>query len=116
MHTRESKPMGVRVTSRLVSQWTQQTIKKLDAKVLGLSTRIHRDAMRYAPRDTGNLISSGRIKRNGEANYSVIFGGGSVRYARVRHYINRKTPGSLRYLERAGDQNSRTFVQELRNI
>ena len=106
--------MGVTVKSNLVSKWTPETLRKLDVAVLSLATRVHRDASRYAPRDTGNLIASGRVQRSGEARYSVVFGGGSVRYARRRHYENRKTPSSLRYLERAGDQNSRRFVQELK--
>ena len=108
--------MAVRVTSRLVSQWTPDTIRKLDVAVLSLSTRIHRDASMYAPRLTGNLIASGRIQRNDTGSYSVIFGGGSVRYARRRHYENRKHPSTLRYLERAGDENSRRFIQELKRI
>ena len=106
--------MGVTVKSTLVSKWTPETVRKLDVAVLSLATRVHRDAGRYAPVDTGNLVASGRVQRRGEASYSVIFGGGAIRYARRRHYENRKTPSSLRYLERAGDENSRRFVQELK--
>lgn len=106
--------MGVTVKSTLVSKWTPETLRKLDVAVLSLATRVHRDAMRYAPVDTGNLVASGRVQRSGEARYSVIFGGQGLKYARMRHYVNRKHPGTLRYLERAGDENSRRFVQELK--
>jgi hypothetical protein len=33
----------------------------------------------------------------------VIFGGGGVRYARRRHFENKKNPQTLQYLYRAGD-------------
>lgn len=106
--------MGVTVKSILVSKWTPETVRKLDVAVLSLATRVHRDAGRYAPVDTGNLVASGRVQRSGEASYSVIFGGHGLRYAAKRHYQNRKNPHTLRYLERAGDENSRRFVQELK--
>ena len=129
--------MGVTVKSTLVSKWTPETMRKLDVAVLSLATRVHRDAMRNAPRQTGNLISSGRLRRNGAANYSVIFGGNGIPYARIQELggtIKPKNGAYLRwkgkdgkyhaakrvyikgkhYLERAGDQNSRRFVQELK--
>ena len=108
--------MGVTVKSTLVSKWTPETVRKLDVAVLSLATRVHRDAGRYAPVDTGNLVASGRVQRRGEASYSVIFGGGAIRYAARRHRENRLHPNTLRYLERAGDENSRRFVQELKRI
>ncbi len=108
--------MAVRFTTKLVSTWTPETIQKLDGKVAALATRIHRGAIQLSPRLTGALRSSGRIQRNGTGNYSIIFGGGTVRYAKRRHYENRRNPGTLRYLERSGDANSRQFKQELKRV
>ncbi len=80
-----------------------------DRVVLKAATDIHRIASINAPSDTGQLIRSGRIIRNGLANYSIAFGGGPVKYAKRRHYENKKHPSTLRYLERAGDSVARNF-------
>ena len=105
----------VSFTSRVV-KWTEDKAKKADVTVLELATDIHRVAGMIAPKATRALANSGRIKRNGPANYSVIFGGGAVPYARIRHYINKKTPSSLRYLERAGDTSARNVKRYLDKI
>jgi len=98
--------MAVRFTSR-IKQWTSRTEKNLDIAVLEMATDIHRVAGVLAPKQTHALVNSGEIIRRGEAHYTVKFGGGPVPYAKRRHYENRKTPSSLRYLERAGDSISR---------
>ena len=114
MYTRESKPMGVRVTSR-IKEWGQKSEREQQVALLELATTIHRDAGNLAPRDTGNLISSGRIEPiSGESGYRVIFGGGSIKYAKRRHYENRKNPGTLLYLQRAGNKNSKNFSRYMR--
>lgn len=56
-----------------------------------------------APKLTGDLRNSGRVEKNPSGGQSATFGDSSVPYARRRHYENRKNPGTLRYLERAGD-------------
>lgn len=61
-------------------------------------------AQMLAPKDTGALISSGRVvEGNGKA--TAVFGGADVGvpYARRRHYENKKNPQTLHYLKRAGD-------------
>ena len=75
----------------------------LDKSVLRMATDIHRQSTILAPRDTGALVNSGRIERQGRADYSVVFGDSHVRYARRRHFENKKNPQTLKYLERAGD-------------
>lgn len=97
----------VRVTSILVKKFVPETAKELDESVLDMVTDIHRAAVILAPKDTRALANSGRIERNGPASYSVIFGGGKVPYALRRHYENLAHPGTLRYLERPGDQIAR---------
>lgn len=105
----------VRVSSRIIP-WSAKTERNLDIGMLDLATVIHRDAGNLAPRDTGALIASGRIRKNGVGNYSIVFGGGSVPYAKRRHYENRKHPGTLNYLKRAGDANSKQIKQYLKGI
>lgn len=93
---------NVRFTSR-IKKWTLEEENKLDLKMLVLVTDIDRVAKILAPKDKRNLVNSGRIDRVEKGHYKVIFGGGAVPYARRRHFENKKHPGSLRYLERAGD-------------
>jgi hypothetical protein len=105
----------VRVTSR-IGKWTSTTERKLDLAVLEIATDIDRVATTLAPHATGALANSGRVVRDGSAHYRVIYGGGAIPYARRRHYENKKTPSSLRYLERAGDQAARNINRYLRGI
>lgn len=105
----------VRFTSR-IGQWTQATEKKLDIAVLEMVTDIHRVSGVTAPKESRALVNSGRIEREGRAHYKVIYGGGSVPYARRRHYENKKTPSSLRYLEKAGDSTARNIKRYLRGL
>lgn len=105
---------NVRFTSR-IKPWTEKTVVDYDKAVLEMATDIHRVASVLSPKDTRALVSSGRIERNGTAHYSVIFGGGAVPYALRRHFENRKTPGSLLYLKRAGDSTSRNVRRYVRD-
>lgn len=103
--------MAVRVTHRL-KEWRAREQVRLRVALLDLGAAIHRDAQNLAPFEKGNLRASGRIKQSG-LKAEVSFGGGSVRYARRRHYENRKNPHTLHYLQRAGDANSRNFKRYL---
>ena len=60
-------------------------------------------AMMLAPSDSGNLRSTGRVEKNPSGGRSVMFGDQNIRYARRRHYENKKNPQTLLYLKRAGD-------------
>lgn len=99
---------NVRFTSN-ITQWTVKTAAKLDVGILAMATDIHRVASMLAPKDSRALVNSGRIKRNGPGNYSVIFGGGSVPYARRRHFENKKNPQTLKYLQNAGEAAKRNI-------
>lgn len=96
--------------------WTADTERKLDKAVLEMAIDIHRVAGLFAPKDTRALVNSARIAKEGLAHYIVVFGGGSVPYAKRRHYENRKTPNSLRYLERAGDATARNVKRYLKDV
>lgn len=96
--------MSTKVTFK--NNWDSDKIKLLDVGVLEMATDVQRKSAMLAPVDTGNLRNSGRIKRNGVGSYSVIYGGGggfSVPYAKIRHYVNKKNPGTVGYLERAAE-------------
>lgn len=105
----------VRFTSR-IKQWTAQTEGKLDLAVLEMATDTDRVAKMLAPVDTRALVNSGRIQKLGIAHYAVTFGSSQVPYARRRHYENKLHPGTLRYLERAGDSTSRNIKRYLRGV
>lgn len=100
--------MAVRTTS-ILRKWADNKAKQLDAGMLEVATDIHREAVILSPKDTRALANSGRIERAGEGHYKVIFGGSRVPYARRRHFENRKTPGSLRYLENPGNRIARNL-------
>lgn len=59
-------------------------------------------ARRFAPKLSGELRDSGRSGRRNKDEVVVEFGGERVRYAKRRHFENKKNPHTLRYLERAG--------------
>lgn len=99
-----------------IDKWESGTERKIDIAVLMMATDIHRVSAMLAPKDTRALVNSGRIERQEQAHYKVIYGGGSVPYARRRHFENKKTPGSLGYLERAGDSTSRNIKRYLKDL
>lgn len=108
---------SVRITSILLKAWSPQKESELDLAVLQMATDIHRGASILAPKETRALVNSGKIKRNKRAHYTISFGDNRVPYARRRHFENKKTPGSLRYLERAGDSVARgTLTKYLRSV
>lgn len=90
--------------------WLAKTKLGLDKSVLKMAVDCHRVATTLAPVETGNLVGSGKINRKGNAHYSVSFGGGRVRYARRRHFENRKNPQTLKYLDRAGKSVTRSNI------
>ena len=94
-------------TSRLSTSWLSKTEKNLDNIALQMATDVDRFAKVLAPKDKGNLVNSGRIEKLGLAAYKASFGGSSggvsVKYAKRRHYENKKNPHTLKYLERAGN-------------
>lgn len=59
-------------------------------------------ARMFAPKISGELRDSGRVGRTSGGKVAVAFGGERVRYAKRRHFENKKNPHTLRYLERAG--------------
>jgi hypothetical protein len=100
-------PVRVSIKSRLSTSWLNKTEKNSDNVALQMVTDVDRFAKVLAPKDKGNLVNSGRIEKIGNAAYKASFGGSgggvSVRYAKRRHYENKKNPHTLGYLKRAGN-------------
>lgn len=104
--------MPVKFTSTLSGPWLNATTSQLDAAVLEMATDIDKRAKILAPKDTGALVNSGRIERVRAGFYRIIFGSSRVPYARRRHFENKKTPGSIGYLAKAGDSVSRGNINK----
>lgn len=86
------------------AQWLRNeeaVLKRTARNMMGVTVN---RAQMLAPRDTGALVSSGRVVEQG-SKVSAVFGGADVGvpYARRRHYENRKNPQTLLYLEKAGN-------------
>lgn len=75
-----------------------------------MGTAILNRAQLYAPVKTGALRADGRVTQEPNS-MSVIFGGFSVPYARLRHYENNLHPDTKYYLERAGNEVARQGVK-----
>jgi hypothetical protein len=86
---------------------TTEVIKEVHDKTDGASAEIATDiltrAIMNAPKASGALVRSGRVKRLSDSNYTVIFGDNSVKYAYRRHEENKKNPQTLHYLDNAGE-------------
>lgn len=98
---------NVTVDITLPRNWLPNAIGRLDQGALEIATDIHRRAAIYAPRDSGALINSAKITRNGVGDYAITFGSGQVPYAYRRHFENYKNPSKTKYLARAGDSIAR---------
>lgn len=98
------------LTQTLTTKWLPNAIRIADDASLEMATDIHRRASMLAPKDKGNLVASGRIEKHEKGGYAVVFGGGRVPYAKLRHEVNRKNPQTVGYLHKAGDSVTRGNV------
>ena len=101
------------------SNWIGDQLSQLDKGVLEMANDVLTRAKIVAPVgevNGGNLVNSGRLKRNSAANYSVVFGGSgggfSVPYALRRNFENFKTPSSLGYLTKTADSVARGNIKK----
>lgn len=74
-----------------------------------MATDIHSRSAVLAPKDTRNLVNSGKITRLGKAHYAVTYGSAKVPYARI-HELGGMTGKDYKvhivakhYLEQAGE-------------
>jgi len=94
--------MGAKLRSHM-SKFISATERNLDAATLDASTDVMKTSQVIAPKLTRALVKSHKITRVKSAHYRITAGSGRVPYARKRHFENKKNPGTLKYLERAGD-------------
>lgn len=84
--------------------WIREEKGTLDSVTTEMAIDILNRAQMNAPKASGALVRSGRVKRaDSGKGYTVQFGDNSVRYAFRRHFENQKNPGTLLYLQKAGD-------------
>lgn len=91
------------VVMKITPNWSNKTLGEIERGLAEMATDIHTRAVILAPRESGNLIASGRVARSGNMEYTVSFGSARVPYARRRHFENKKNPQTLGYLARAGE-------------
>lgn len=91
-------------------KWLKITQEQYNQAVAKMSKSIKNLASVLAPVDSGDLRESGKISQTG-SSATITFGGGSVKYARLRHYVNNKNPQTKYYLERAGDAVTKKGIQ-----
>ena len=103
---------STRITSILSSKWVGQTDSQLDSSVLEMATDIHKRAVILAPVESGNLRNSGKVERVKNAQYRISFGGGIVKYAKRRHYENKKNPQTIGYLSKSGESVGRSNLNK----
>lgn len=73
--------------------------KALQAGLAKMANDIQSTAKQNAPVLTGRLINSSRVETKGSLSVVVSF---NTPYAAIRERENRKHPGTVRYLQRAG--------------
>lgn len=66
-----------------------------------MMTDILKMARQNAPVLTGALRNSGRFQQLSTVKWRITFGNARVPYARIREYVNRLHPNTVRYLQRA---------------
>lgn len=90
--------------------WLQVQEMNLNNALNAMGDAIMKNAMITAPKLTGKMRNSSRVKKVGTHSREIIFGGGDVPYAhyqetggngKIKHYT---TPGTgAHYLENAGN-------------
>lgn len=86
--------------------WLSNGEKSLDKGLLEMTTDIHTRSGIIVAKDTRALLNSGIIEKIREG-YRIKYGNARVPYARKRYFENKKTPSSLKWLEKAADSVSR---------
>ena len=87
-------------------KWNQQVVTDLERKlttgILKIAYEVRNRAQDNAPVLTGALKNSASITSKSDS-ISVGFGSSAVKYARVRHAVNKKNPQTVKYLKKAAD-------------
>lgn len=88
-------------------KWDHATLNRLNnnlqAGLVKVGIAVLNRAQDNAPVLTSALKNSARITSE-KGVVTVGFGSSAVRYARVRHEVNKKNPGTVHYLKKAADE------------
>lgn len=94
------------------SKWLANERKVMNRAERAVSQVILHRAIMLAPLQSGALVDDGRVEKNPDGHYSVVFGSTSVPYARRRHFENKRNPQTLNYLKRAGDSVAKEDIKK----
>lgn len=83
--------------------WLDIEQARLDNASEEMANDVLTRAKMNAPVDSGALVDSGRVVKQSDGSYEVVFGNSRVKYAKIREYINKKNPQTVKYLEKAGE-------------
>lgn len=113
---------GYEATIALFKKYQKTADEVTDGIMRDIAEQILERAKSYTPIDTGSLIESGQVFKNGPANYQISFGfgGGGERdpyYAAYVHEVtahdaNRTPPRGSKYLSRAVNDFYPTMTEE----
>ena len=96
------------------SKWLTQETARLDRTAKNMAQVMVNRGQMLAPKDSGDLVKSGRVEKNTTASYSATFGGSDVGilYALRRNFENKKNPQTLHYSERSGDSVAKENIKK----
>lgn len=100
--------MAVKSTIR---QWAANEAQVASRAERGLAQVILSRSRMIAPHLTGALKEDGRVIKTDDG-HSIVYGSDAVRYARRRHFENKKNPQTLHYLQRAGDSAKKEDIRK----
>ena len=87
---------------KLTKDWTRKlSTQQLNEGGVRMMTDILKMARQNAPVLTGALRNSGCFQQLSSVKWRITFGNSRVPYARIREYVNRLHPNTVRYLQRA---------------
>lgn len=81
-------------------QWSEQELDRLDKGMFSFALDLDRRSKMIAPKDTGALRNSSKVRRAGLLTYILSFGNTRVPYARKQYYEHKSA--SL-WMERAAE-------------
>lgn len=97
--------------------WLQVQQMNLNNALDAMADAIMKNAIVTAPKKTGAMRNSSRVKRTGNTSREIVFGGGNIPYAHYQEVggygkiKNYTTPGTgAHYLQNAGDRVSKAGI------
>lgn len=92
---------NVKITMR--PNWQSQLLNGMKAGLYEEMLDIDTRSVALAPKLTGALVNSRRLRLTGPLEYTLSYGDSRVPYALRRHYENKKHPSTKLYLSNAAE-------------